>query len=111
MRDIFLYKADPVRGAEWASLFAEHAPHLDFRIWPAIGAPFADAAEAARVRFLAAWQPPADLAALPNLKLIFSVGAGVDQLDFSTLPPHVPLLRMVEPGIVGGMVEYVSLAV
>ncbi|MYM89366.1 glyoxylate/hydroxypyruvate reductase A [Rugamonas sp. FT82W] len=111
MRDIFLYKADPVRGAEWARLFARHAPHLDFRIWPATGAPFADAAEEARVRFLAAWQPPADLAALPNLELIFSVGAGVDQLDFSTLPPHVPLLRMVEPGIVGGMVEYVSLAV
>lgn len=111
MRDIFLYKADPVRGAEWARLFAQHAPQLDFRIWPAGDAPFADPAEAARVRFLAAWQPPADLLALPNLELLFSVGAGVDQLDFSTLPAHIPLLRMVEPGIVGGMVEYVSLAV
>jgi glyoxylate/hydroxypyruvate reductase A len=27
------------------------------------------------------------------------------------VPPHVPLVRMVEPGIVDGMVEYASLAV
>lgn len=103
-RATFLYKADPVRGAEWADWFAQKAPHIDFRQWPHDGDP-------AAVRYLAAWEPPADLSMFPNLELIFSVGAGIDQFDFSTLPAGVPVLRMVEPGIIGGMVEYATLAV
>jgi len=64
------------------------------------------------VRYLAAWEPPADLATrLPNLELLFSTGAGVDQFDLAALPPHLPVIRMVEPGIVQGMVEYVTHAV
>ena len=102
---VFLYKADPVRGRKWAEVFAQRAPDLDFRIWPEIGDP-------AQVRFLAAWEPPADLAQrFCNLKALFSTGAGVDQFDFNALPPGLPVVRMVEPGIVGGMVEYVSFAV
>jgi glyoxylate/hydroxypyruvate reductase A len=101
--DVFLYKADPVRGAEWAALFAAKAPHLEFAQWPYEGDP-------ARVRYLAAWMPPADLSAYPHLEVLFSVGAGIDQFDLAAIPPHVSLARMVEPGIVGGMVEYVTLA-
>lgn len=101
----FLYKADPVRGAVWAELLAQKMPELPFRIWPDIGDPRA-------VRFLAAWQPPADLAAqFPNLEILFSTGAGTDQFDFSAIPPTLPVVRMVESGIVQGMVEYVTLAV
>ncbi len=103
-RATFLYKADPVRGAEWANWFAQKAPQLDFRQWPLDGNP-------AAVRYLAAWEPPADLSVFPNLELIFSIGAGIDQFDFTALPPGVPVLRMVEPGIIGGMVEYATLAV
>jgi glyoxylate/hydroxypyruvate reductase A len=103
-RPVFLYKADPVRGAEWAGWFAQKAPQIDFRLWP-----LDDGRE--RVRYLAAWEPPSDLSMFPNLELIFSVGAGIDQFDFSTLPPALPVLRMVEPGIIGGMVEYATLAV
>jgi glyoxylate/hydroxypyruvate reductase A len=47
----------------------------------------------------------------PNLEIVFSVGAGIDQFDFSRLPPHIPVVRMVEPGIAAGMVEYVTHAV
>jgi glyoxylate/hydroxypyruvate reductase A len=101
----FVYKADPVRGAEWARLFASRRPDLPFHVWPETGDP-------AAVRFLAAWVPPPDLATLfPRLEVVFSVGAGVDQFDHALLPPHIPLVRMVEPGIIGGMVEYVTLAV
>jgi len=101
----FLYKADPVRGLQWAEVFRQRAPELDFRLWPDIGDP-------ARVRFLAAWQPPDDIAnRLPNLELLFSSGAGVDQFDFAALPPGLPVVRMVEPGIIRGMVEYVTHAV
>lgn len=101
----FLYKANAVRGQEWADLFAARAPELPFRLWPDVGDP-------ADVRYLAVWAPPENIAAtFPNLELVFSVGAGVDQFDFSQLPPHVPLIRMLEPGIAEGMVEYVTMAV
>lgn len=101
----FLYKSDPVRGLEWAELFAAKAPELPFRIWPDLGDP-------REIRYLAAWMPPDDImATFPNLELLFSVGAGVDQFDFSRLPPELPVVRMVEPGIVDGMVEYVTMAV
>lgn len=64
------------------------------------------------VKYLAAWVPPDDIMAMfPNLEVLFSVGAGVDQFDFSTLPPQLPVVRMVEAGIINGMVEYASMAV
>jgi glyoxylate/hydroxypyruvate reductase A len=101
----FLYKADPLRGQQWAEVFRVRAPELNFRLWPDIGDP-------AHVRFLAAWQPPEDIATrFPNLELLFSSGAGVDQFDFDALPPGLPVVRMVEPGIIRGMVEYVTHAV
>lgn len=101
----FLYKADPARGAVWARLFAERAPETDFRLWPDMG-------DASKVRYLAAWAPPADLhTLLPNVEVVFSTGAGIDQFDLSLVPAHVPVVRMVEPGIVEGMVEYVTQAV
>lgn len=101
----FLYKANATRGQEWARCFAARAPELPFRLWPDVGDP-------ARVRYLAAWMPPENIAAtFPNLELVFSVGAGVDQFDVSRLPPHIPLIRMLEPGIAESMVEYVTMAV
>lgn len=104
-RSTFLYKADPARGQRWAEVFRHEAPEIHFRIWPDIG-------DATRVRYLAAWEPPADLAtSFPNLKLLFSTAAGVDQFDLAALPGALPLVRMIEPGIERGMVEYVMHAV
>ena len=74
----FLYKGPAQRGAVWAEQFARRMPQLPFRTWPEIGDP-------AQVRFLAAWEPPPRIAeALPNLEVLFSVGAGVDQFADST---------------------------
>ncbi len=101
----FLYKSDAQLGAEWARLFAARVPDLPFRIWP-------DAGDPAVVRYLAAWSLPDDvMAQFPNLELLFSAGAGVDQFDLSKLPPDLPVVRMIEPGLVDSMVEYVTLAV
>jgi glyoxylate/hydroxypyruvate reductase len=101
----FLYKANAVRGAQWARTFAARAPELPFRIWPDIGDPD-------EVRYLAVWKPPDDIAAtFRNLELLFSVGAGVDQFDLTQLPPHIPLVRMIDPGIRESMIEYAIMAV
>ena len=101
----FVYKADPNRAALWVQLFARQAPQVPFRVWPNVGDP-------KDVRFLAAWLPPDDLAAtFPNLEVLFSVGAGVDQLNLAQIPDHVKLVRMIEPALVATMAEYVSFAV
>lgn len=100
-----LYRSDAPRAAAWARYFAEHAPDLDFRVWP-------DAGKLDEIEYLIAWQAPRGLlAALPRVKVLFSSSAGIDHVDFSAVPAHIPIVRMVEPGIINGMVEYVSLAV
>ena len=94
-----LYKADPVRG------LAAHAPDIEFHIWPEYRDP-------ARVEYMVAWEPPPEwVATFPKLRALFSSGAGVDQLQLAQVPPHIQVVRMVEPGIVEGVVEYVTLAV
>ncbi len=100
----FLYKSEPERGAVWARLFAERLPDIPFRIWPEIGRP-------EEVRFMAAWLPPADFSPFRNLELLFSIGAGVDQLDLAALPPGLPVVRMIEPGLEAGMAEFVTASV
>ncbi|WP_456025412.1 2-hydroxyacid dehydrogenase [Pseudomonas capeferrum] len=100
-----LYKADPVRGQHWQALFAAHAPQIEWRAWPDIG-------NAEEVDYLAAWQAPDNLMQLlPNLKVLFALSAGVDQLDLSRLPPGLPVVRLLDPGITRGMCEYASWAV
>lgn len=100
-----LYKSDPARGAVWKRIFAEQAPDLAFHIWPETGDP-------AAVEYLVAWEPPPGFVAqFPNLKVLFSSGAGVDHLDLRSVPQDLPVVRMIEPGIIEGMVEYVTLSV
>ncbi|BBK33983.1 glyoxylate/hydroxypyruvate reductase A [Stella humosa] len=100
-----VYKSDPVRGREWAALLAQHAPDVDFRMWPDVG-------DTADVRYLVAWQPPADLATtFPKLEVLFSVAAGVDQLDLTSVPAHLPVVRMVDPNLIASMAEYVVMSV
>lgn len=99
-----LYKADPVRGAQWAVRFGQLAPELPFHVWPHMDDP-------AKIRYLVAWKPEDVIHTLPNLEVVFSVGAGIDQLNLANIPANLPIVRMIEPGIVDGMVEYVTEAV
>lgn len=99
-----VYKADAARGAIWGRLLAQKAPEIDFRLWPDVGDP-------AEVTYLVAWRLPPDMERYRNLEVLFCVGAGIDQLDLASVPPGIPIVRMLEPGIVDGMVEYVTHAV
>lgn len=99
-----LYRSEAERGRKWRALFAREMPDMPFRIWP-------DTGDVDDIEYLVAWTPSAELiASLPNLKVLFSVGAGVDQLDLSAVPPTVDVVRMIDPGIIEGMTEYVTFA-
>lgn len=64
------------------------------------------------VRYVLAWRTePGLLAHFPNLKAIFSVGAGVDHLMRDPTLPDVPIIRYVEPDMTRRMGEWVILQV
>lgn len=98
-----LYLSDPGRGAVLRAALARALPDLAFHI--------GQAPDPAAVRYLVTWEAPADLAATyPNLRMIISVGAGVDQFDLARLPAQIRVVRMLDPGIAEQMQEYVTLA-
>lgn len=60
------------------------------------------------IEYAVVWkQPPGILAGLPNLKVIFSVGAGVDHIFADPDLPDVPIVRVVAQNLTQYMVEYV----
>lgn len=60
------------------------------------------------IRYAVVWkQRPNVLAKLPNLKAIFSVGAGVDHLFNDPGLPDVPIVRVVADNLTRHMTEYV----
>ncbi|WP_439594672.1 2-hydroxyacid dehydrogenase [Falsiroseomonas sp.] len=92
---------------EWQRYFAEYAPGLAVRWWDDSSVAPED------VDYVLAWDPePGRLAALPNLRVIFGAGAGVDFITADpTLPKHVPLMRMGPAGATQRMGEFVCWAV
>ena len=93
--------------AEWRQHFADSAPGLDVRWWDDPGL------DPAAVRYALVWDPePGRLAAMPNLRVIFGSGAGVDAIVADPhLPRHLPLVRMATPGAAQRMGEFVTWAV
>lgn len=90
----------------WARELNKQNPDFDVRIWPDTGNPN-------EIEYALAWKPPAGaLATFSNLKVVFSLGAGVDHLlidpDF---PDSAAISRVVDPYLTAGMVEYVVLHV
>ena len=66
----------------------------------------------ADVHYAAVWKPaPGELAAFPNLRVIFNLGAGVDALMADTSLPKVPLVRVAVGDLTHRMTEYVVLHV
>jgi glyoxylate/hydroxypyruvate reductase len=62
--------------------------------------------------YAAVWKPhPGELAAFPNLRAIFNLGAGVDALMADATLPKVPLVRVSVRDLTGRMTEYVVLHV
>ncbi len=91
--------------APWAEGFATAAPDL------VVTSPRA-MVDPAAIRYAFAWKPAAGLlAGLPNLEVIFSLGAGVDHALADPTLPDRPLVRVVDPDLTGRMTEWVVLQV
>jgi glyoxylate/hydroxypyruvate reductase A len=100
--ETLLLHIDSERAPTWAAALKSALSDVPVRIWPELGDPD-------QIRYALLWKPPSCLFdGLHNLQVIFSVGAGIDHLlSCTTLPAGVPVVRMVEPVLTAGMVEYV----
>jgi glyoxylate/hydroxypyruvate reductase A len=89
----------------WLERFRTLGKGREIRLVPDIGDP-------ASIDYACAWKPPAGLlATLPNLRAIFSLGAGVDHLLGDPTLPDVPIVRIADPDLTMRMTEYVVLHV
>ena len=103
---ILLFRSTVDSAARWRGHLGQIAPGLEVRVWPDIGDP-------AEIDYALVWRAEHGLlASLPNLKLILSLGAGIDHiLEDPTLPSGVPIARLVDPYLTDAMSEYVALNV
>ena len=90
----------------WKAAMKKAAPEMDVRVWPDMG-------NVEDIDYCAAWLPPPGVVkGLPKLKVIMSLGAGVDAiLKDATLPENIPIVRVNDPDLTGRMTEYIVLHV
>jgi len=87
--------------ARWSACLHAHLPDLDIRTPENPGNP-------ADITCLLGSIPPEGFAALyPNLRVIFSEGAGVDIILGLRLPPQVMVVRIVDDTLSAMMTEYI----
>lgn len=106
MKILYISTVDP---APWQRKFNKLLPGAKFLVWPDdINTNSMD--ETSAIDYVLVWKPePGLLAKFKNLKAIFNMGAGVDALlEDKNLPTDVPIVRLVDPLLTSGMVEYVT---
>jgi glyoxylate/hydroxypyruvate reductase A len=90
----------------WKSRFDDVCRDRRVLLLPAV------AFDPAEIHYAAVWKPaPGGLAAFPNLRVIFNLGAGVDALMADSSLPKVPLVRVAVSDLTDRMTEYVVLHV
>ncbi|MCC5960045.1 MAG: glyoxylate/hydroxypyruvate reductase A [Rhodobacteraceae bacterium] len=99
-----LANIDTERGAKLRSILADLLPDQQVALAD-------EAYDPTDIRHLLTWKIPDNLAQMTALKTVFSVGAGVDQFTGIRLPDGAKLVRLVAPGLVAMMREYVTMAV
>ena len=70
-----------------------------------------DEYDPAAIRYFCSFRPtPGLIKSLPNLRVIFSMGAGIDGfLRDPDLPRHIPLVRFVDSTLIHEMTQYVAM--
>ncbi len=101
MDDAVLFATTAENTERWTTELRRNDPDLDLRIWPDVG-------RVEDITYAIVARPPAgELARYPNLKAIFSMWAGVEDLLSDSRLNHLPIVRMTEPGLTDGIVVYV----
>ncbi len=97
------HEDDPVQWRDW--LHRELGP-IELDVWP-------DLVPGKHYDYALAFKPPPGaIARIPGLKVVFSLGAGVDGLaDDASIPATLPIVRMMDAGLIEGMTEFVLYAV
>lgn len=93
----------PDDATPWRRAVIRHLPGAELFVWGE------DEVALDTIDYALAWKPePGLLAKLTNVKAIFNLGAGVDALlQDATLPKHVSIVRLVDPRLASGMMEYI----
>jgi len=102
-----LLSTKPAAMADWRDALLALDPGLEIRMFP-------DAGEPRDIEAAVVWtsHDMAELRRYPNLKLIVSMGAGVDHLLRPPgPPPGIPVARLVDVRLTQGMTEWVLLNV
>lgn len=101
-----LFASNADRDEWWRETLTEGIPDLDFRVWPDVG-------QIDEIDYALVWKPETGmLATIPNLRVIFSLGAGVDHIFADkNLPKDVPICRVVNPNMAMRMTEYIVMHV
>lgn len=86
---------------DWQKEFARATPNRPAVLEPSMaGDP--------SIRYAVVWkQKPSSLANLPNLEVVFSLGAGVDHIFHDPGLPDVPIVRVVSEDLTARMSEYI----
>lgn len=90
----------------WIENFKKLDPSIDIQVYPDISSP-------EKVEAVTLWNHPSGiLSDFPNLKLICSMGAGVDHiLADESIPADIPITRIIDDKLTISMTNYVVMAV
>ncbi|MBD0270441.1 MAG: glyoxylate/hydroxypyruvate reductase A [Acetobacteraceae bacterium] len=102
-----LLSTDPPAMEDWRAALLAEEPGLDIRMFP-------DSGDPAAIEAAVVWtsHDMAELRRYPNLRLVVSMGAGVDHLLRPPgPPPGVPVARLKDARLTQGMTEWVLLNV
>jgi glyoxylate/hydroxypyruvate reductase len=91
---------------KWQEILKNNAPEIKFCVWP-------DCDDKVEITCAIAWNhPPGVMAEFPNLKLISSMGAGVDHImRDASIAPDIRITRIVDDALTISMTNYVIMAV
>jgi len=103
---VLIIRVGPARQEWWLDHLRSLLPEIDCRPWDDPGDP-------GDIEIAVVWKPPAGgLKRFPNLRVIVSIGAGIDHvLADPELPRHVPIIRTTGEDLRIRMREYVTLHV
>ena len=102
----FAIIAPPTQTKKWEIEFYKQAPNEEVLIGYETDKP-------QEIECVMVWgHPKGSLKKFRNLKLIFSMGAGVDHiLNDNTIPKDIPISRIVDPQMAFSMTNYVLMAI